>query len=235
MRRRSWCLLFSEGRRAPPRRGSCRTPENPPPRPRSHQRGLTMDARGLARWPPRLGGAPHRSRLLRRLPGAESSLLGLLIEAANSRLWLDAGLHPDHWTDLPLAVHAIAVGAAERERPLPIYGPTGWADAVGLNLHWQDHDGALIYEHVSPLCTRATAHHAAHSSRSRAKPISSYGPRGLFLGSDTSSCAWPFASGPGTPKGGRWGRPVIRISAGRDTIITPSEPDRSPRRNPESD
>jgi glyoxylase-like metal-dependent hydrolase (beta-lactamase superfamily II) len=60
-------------------------------------------------------------------------------------------LHPGHWTDLPLTVHAIAVAAAKRKRPLRVYGPSGWADAVGVNLHWEDDNSSLVYErHPNP-------------------------------------------------------------------------------------
>jgi ribonuclease BN (tRNA processing enzyme) len=96
-------------------------------------------------------------------PEPNRACSGYLVEAAGRRLWLDAGsgtlarllarcslaeldgawlthLHPDHWTDLPLAIHALAVGAAERQRPLPVYGPRGWSDAVGTELRWHDED-----------------------------------------------------------------------------------------------
>jgi ribonuclease BN (tRNA processing enzyme) len=102
-------------------------------------------------------------------PEPNSACSGYLVEAAGRQLWLDAGsgtlarllarcsladidsiwlthLHPDHWTDLPLAVHAIAVGAAERSRPLPVYGPRGWTGAVALDLYWRGDDGAPVYE-----------------------------------------------------------------------------------------
>jgi ribonuclease BN (tRNA processing enzyme) len=101
-------------------------------------------------------------------PEANRACSGYLIEAAGRRLWLDAGsgtlarllarcsladvdatwlthLHPDHWTDLPLAIHAIAVGAADRREPLPVYGPRGWAGAVGVDLHWHAPDYAPLY------------------------------------------------------------------------------------------
>jgi len=88
-------------------------------------------------------------------PVAGRACSGYLVEAGQHRLWLDAGsgtlsrlfahwslaelagvwlthLHPDHWTDLPLAVHALALGAAARSVPLPIYGPHGWLSAIGV-------------------------------------------------------------------------------------------------------
>lgn len=102
-------------------------------------------------------------------PEPNRACSGYLVEAAGRRLWLDAGsgtlarllarcslvdvdaawlthLHPDHWTDLPLAIHALAVGAANRSLPLPVYGPRGWADAVGVKLHWQGEDDTPLYE-----------------------------------------------------------------------------------------
>jgi ribonuclease BN (tRNA processing enzyme) len=102
-------------------------------------------------------------------PDPNRACSGYLVEAAGRRLWLDAGsgtlarllarcsladidsaylthLHPDHWTDLPLAVHAVAVGAAKRPDPLPVYGPRGWAKDVGVELHWHGDDYAPIYD-----------------------------------------------------------------------------------------
>lgn len=102
-------------------------------------------------------------------PEPNRACSGYLVEAAGRRLWLDAGsgtlarllarcslteidavwlthLHPDHWTDLPLAIHAIAVGAAERIEPLPVYGPRGWARAVGVDLHWRGGDYVRLYD-----------------------------------------------------------------------------------------
>jgi ribonuclease BN (tRNA processing enzyme) len=102
-------------------------------------------------------------------PEPNRACSGYLVEAAGRRIWVDAGsgtlarmlahcslaevdsaylthLHPDHWTDLPLAVHAIAVGAAERTEPLPVYGPHGWAKAVGVDLYWRGDDDVPIYE-----------------------------------------------------------------------------------------
>ena len=99
------------------------------------------------------GGYPEPSR----------ACSGYLVKSAGRRLWLDAGsgtlarllarcsladvdavwlthLHPDHWTDLPLAIHAIAVSAANRLEPLPVYGPPDWASAIGAELHWRADD-----------------------------------------------------------------------------------------------
>lgn len=105
-------------------------------------------------------------------PEANSACSGYLVEADGSRLWLDAGsgtlarllarcsladidavwlthLHPDHWTDLPLAVHALAIGAAERSEPLPIYGPRGWAEAIGATLAWRDDRSERTFEELA--------------------------------------------------------------------------------------
>ena len=102
-------------------------------------------------------------------PEPNRACSGYLVEAAGRRLWLDAGsgtlarllarcsladvdavwlthLHPDHWTDLPLAIHAIAVGAADRPQPLPVYGPRGWAAAVGVDLHWHGDEYVPLYD-----------------------------------------------------------------------------------------
>jgi ribonuclease BN (tRNA processing enzyme) len=102
-------------------------------------------------------------------PEPNRACSGYLAEAGGRRLWLDAGsgtlarllarcslaevdgvwlthLHPDHWTDLPLAIHALAVGAADRAKPLPVYGPHGWASAIGVDLHWHAEDYAPLYD-----------------------------------------------------------------------------------------
>jgi len=83
---------------------------------------------------------------------------GHLLELDGRRLWLDAGggtlaellrhvdlhdldaialshLHADHWTDLPLAVHTLKQG--EVERPVPVYGPPGFVDQVGVPIRDQ--------------------------------------------------------------------------------------------------
>jgi ribonuclease BN (tRNA processing enzyme) len=101
-------------------------------------------------------------------PEPNRACSGYLVEAGGRRLWLDAGsgtlarllarcsladidavwlthLHPDHWTDLPLAIHALAVGAAHRGEPLPVYGVRGWSRAIGVDLHWHDDDYAPLY------------------------------------------------------------------------------------------
>jgi ribonuclease BN (tRNA processing enzyme)/quercetin dioxygenase-like cupin family protein len=101
-------------------------------------------------------------------PEPNRACSGYLVEAIGKRLWLDAGsgtlarllgrcsladvdavwlthLHPDHWTDLPLAIHAIAVGAGRPREPLPVYGPRNWAGAVGVDLHWRGDDYTPLY------------------------------------------------------------------------------------------
>jgi ribonuclease BN (tRNA processing enzyme) len=82
-------------------------------------------------------------------PGPREPCSGYLLEATGKRIWLDAGggtlagllsycslsdldaiwishLHPDHCTDLPLAINALVLGT-KRSEPLPVLGPTGWA------------------------------------------------------------------------------------------------------------
>jgi ribonuclease BN (tRNA processing enzyme) len=44
-------------------------------------------------------------------------------------------LHADHWTDLPLAIHTLRF-AVERESPLPVYGPPGWIETMGIVAEW---------------------------------------------------------------------------------------------------
>ena len=88
-------------------------------------------------------------------PAPNRACSGYLVETARSRIWLDAGsgtlsrlfarcsladvdavwlthLHPDHWTDLPLAIHALAIGASRVEEAIAIYGPEGWASPSAL-------------------------------------------------------------------------------------------------------
>lgn len=102
-------------------------------------------------------------------PGPDRSCSGYLVEFGRNRLWIDAGsgtlarllrycplseltsvwlthLHPDHWTDIPLAIHALALGAAERATPLAIYGPPGWVDAVGTPVQWRLADPEPVFE-----------------------------------------------------------------------------------------
>lgn len=81
---------------------------------------------------------------------------GYLVQEGATRLWVDAGsgtldallrrtdpwmldaiwishLHPDHWTDLPVALHRMAVTAHLWDRPAPlVFGPPGWDEAIGV-------------------------------------------------------------------------------------------------------
>jgi ribonuclease BN (tRNA processing enzyme) len=102
-------------------------------------------------------------------PGPNRACSGYLVEEGSSRLWVDAGsgtlarllgycsladlnsawlthLHPDHWTDIPLAIHALALGAAERTTPLRIYGPSSWAGALGEPVRWRLDDPDPVFE-----------------------------------------------------------------------------------------
>lgn len=102
-------------------------------------------------------------------PGPDRSCSGYLVEAGRLRLWIDAGsgtlarllrhcsladlagawlthLHPDHWTDIPLAIHALALGAADRTTPLPIHGPPGWAVSVGAPVQWRLEDREPVFD-----------------------------------------------------------------------------------------
>ncbi|HKE97555.1 MAG TPA: MBL fold metallo-hydrolase [Actinomycetes bacterium] len=87
---------------------------------------------------------------------------GYLLEAPEAgprpaRVWVDAGsgslanlmrhagldtldaiwlshLHIDHCTDLPVAYFALRYGDVGRSRPLPVYGPPGWAEHMAAFL-----------------------------------------------------------------------------------------------------
>lgn len=90
-------------------------------------------------------------------PGRPCS--GYLVHSQTTRIWVDAGtgtlnallkilkledldcilishLHPDHWTDLPIALHQLAVNECRVSRPLPVYGPPGWPQATGIESQW---------------------------------------------------------------------------------------------------
>jgi ribonuclease BN (tRNA processing enzyme) len=92
-------------------------------------------------------------------PAPRMACSGFLFEGVSTRIWIDTGsgtlarllgltslsdldavlcshLHPDHWTDLPLAIHALRIGAAERATALPVYGPRGWVKAMGITVQW---------------------------------------------------------------------------------------------------
>jgi ribonuclease BN (tRNA processing enzyme) len=123
----------------------------------------------------RESGAHHRHVRLTVLgssggyPTQGRACSGYLLEAARDRLWLDAGsgtlarllghcsladlqsawithLHPDHWTDLPLAIHALALGAGSRSTPLPVFGPSGWSESMGAPVRWRLDDPEPVFE-----------------------------------------------------------------------------------------
>ena len=87
---------------------------------------------------------------------------GYHLEDGDTRLWIDAGsgtfarllehcspdqlsavlishLHADHWTDLIVGLHALRF-AFEREEPLPVYGPAGWTETMGVVAEWARED-----------------------------------------------------------------------------------------------
>ena len=91
-------------------------------------------------------------------PPPGSACSGYLVEEDDTRIWIDAGsgtfprllehcapneltailishLHADHWTDLVLGLHSLRF-AFEIERPIPVYGPAGWVDAMGVVADW---------------------------------------------------------------------------------------------------
>jgi ribonuclease BN (tRNA processing enzyme) len=95
-------------------------------------------------------------------PPPGSACSGYLVEEDETRVWIDAGsgtfprllehcapneltailishLHADHWTDLVLGLHVLRF-AFERERPLPVYGPSGWMEAMGIVADWAVED-----------------------------------------------------------------------------------------------
>jgi ribonuclease BN (tRNA processing enzyme) len=95
-------------------------------------------------------------------PGPGRPCSGYLLEAADRRIWVDAGsgtlvellrhttlaeldaiwishLHPDHCADLPMAWHTLAYGP-RRNAPLPLLGPSTVASAITGML---DEDAAL--------------------------------------------------------------------------------------------
>jgi ribonuclease BN (tRNA processing enzyme) len=126
-------------------------------------------------------------------PGPNRACSAYLVETARSRMWLDAGsgtlsrlfahcsladidavwlthLHPDHWTDLPLAIHALAIGETPPQEAIAVYGPKGWASAVGVDLCWKRsgderlydertlHDGLVATVHDVTVRTAAVEH-----------------------------------------------------------------------------
>lgn len=94
---------------------------------------------------------------------------GYLVEAGDTRIWVDTGagtlnellyhrdlweldaiwishLHADHWTDLPIALHRMALTRPEGAAPIDVYGPPGWIDGTGVTARWrlQDDDPVLV-------------------------------------------------------------------------------------------
>lgn len=114
------------------------------------------------------------------VPGAACS--GYLLEEDDTRIWIDAGsgtfprllehcrpeelsavlishLHADHWTDLVLGIHTLRF-AFERETPLPVYGPAGWVETMGVVAEWAEEENPAFEPrevregesiHVGPL------------------------------------------------------------------------------------
>ncbi len=93
---------------------------------------------------------------------------GYLLRTVHTRLWVDAGsgtfaellrhtglddldavwishLHPDHVVDVTQAWQAITYGGARAGRPLPVYGPPGWAARLDALLG-QPGAGAAAFE-----------------------------------------------------------------------------------------
>lgn len=109
-------------------------------------------------------------------PAPGSACSGYLLEGSSTVLWVDAGsgtlsrllehrsfadlaallishLHADHWTDAQLAIHALRF-TGDRERPLPVYGPPGWPETMGIVAQWAREDPAAfvpreLHEHVA--------------------------------------------------------------------------------------
>jgi ribonuclease BN (tRNA processing enzyme) len=95
-------------------------------------------------------------------PAPGSACSGYLLEVGSTVVWIDAGsgtlsrllerrsfadltallishLHADHWTDVPLAIHALRF-VRDRERPLPVHGPRGWPETMGIVARWARED-----------------------------------------------------------------------------------------------
>jgi ribonuclease BN (tRNA processing enzyme) len=100
-------------------------------------------------------------------PGRACS--GFLLQQGPTNIWIDAGAgtldaltrilnlddleavllshtHPDHWTDLPIALHRIAVTRGGKEYPsLAIYGPPEWPVSTGIARQWYSRDGSTYH------------------------------------------------------------------------------------------
>jgi len=102
-------------------------------------------------------------------PAPGSACSGYLLEDADTRLWIDAGsgtfarmlehctpdrlsavlishLHADHWTDLIVGLHTLRF-AFERDEPLPVYGPEGWTDTMGVVAEWAREEEPAFVAH----------------------------------------------------------------------------------------
>src|SRR5262245_13531284 len=100
-------------------------------------------------------------------PAPGSACSGYLVEDGDSRLWVDAGsgtfarllehcspdelsavlishLHADHWTDLIVGLHALQF-AFKRDEPLPVYGPAGWTETMGVVADWAREDPPAFF------------------------------------------------------------------------------------------
>ena len=102
-------------------------------------------------------------------PAPGSACSGYLLEDADTRLWIDAGsgtfarllehctpdrlsavlishLHADHWTDLIVGLHTLRF-AFERDEPLPVYGPEGWTETMGVVAEWAREEEPAFVAH----------------------------------------------------------------------------------------
>jgi ribonuclease BN (tRNA processing enzyme) len=150
-------------------------------------------------------------------PGRACS--GYLVESGKTKIWVDAGtgtlgsllrfcplddldaimlthLHPDHWTDLPIALHQYSVQSqGQPSHLLPVYGPPGWPEATGVSSQWYSQRGARPYEvnalapgeQVSIGELTVTTAAVEHSVPTFALRISD-GKRNLVYSADTRAC-----------------------------------------------
>lgn len=142
---------------------------------------------------------------------------GYLLEAAGTRLWVDAGsgtldallrrldpweldaiwvshLHPDHWTDLPIALHRMAVTAHLWDRPPPlVFGPPAWDATIGIASQAYP-DDRIPYRSID-LADGAS--HAVGSLRLTARAVAHSGPTfGLRVDGPSGSFAYSADSSP---------------------------------------
>jgi ribonuclease BN (tRNA processing enzyme) len=58
-------------------------------------------------------------------------------------------LHADHWTDLPIALHRMAVTNTGQNLPsVPVYGPAEWVERTGIAYQWFSRDDAPYVSHT---------------------------------------------------------------------------------------